>query len=82
MFSIHNGPSGSGKELIARKIQKNGANLDFIPSDRFKLESEILSMYSTLEKTIILKSVDLFKSIPAEIGIMDINHLEIFRQCK
>jgi HEAT repeat protein len=58
--------SNANQELIARKIQKNGANLDFIPSDRFKLESEILSMYSTLEKTIILKSVDLFKSIPAE----------------
>ncbi|MDB9722856.1 cyclic nucleotide-binding domain-containing protein [Candidatus Marinimicrobia bacterium] len=58
--------SNANQELIARKIQKNGVNLDFIPSDRFKLESEILSMYSTLEKTIILKSVDLFKSIPAE----------------
>ena len=58
--------SNANQELIARRTQKNGANLDFIPSDRFKLESEILSMYSTLEKTIILKSVDLFKSIPAE----------------
>ena len=58
--------SNANQELIARRIQKNGANLDFIPSDRFKLDIEILSMYSTLEKTIILKSVDLFKSIPAE----------------
>ena len=58
--------SNANQELIARRIQKNGANLDFIPSDRFKLDTEILSMYSTLEKTIILKSVDLFKSIPAE----------------
>jgi hypothetical protein len=58
--------SNANQEVIARRIQKNGANLDFIPSDRFKLDIEILSMYSTLEKTIILKSVDLFKSIPAE----------------
>ena len=58
--------SKANQELIARRIQKNGANLDFIPSERFKLDNESLSMYSTLEKTIILKSVDLFKSIPAE----------------
>ena len=58
--------SKANQELISRRIKKNGANLDFIPSDRFKLDTEISSMYSTLEKTIILKSVDLFKSIPAE----------------
>jgi len=58
--------SNANQELLTRRIQKNGANLDFIPSERFKLEDENLSMYSTLEKTIILKSVDLFKSIPAE----------------
>ena len=58
--------SNANQELLKRRIQKNGANLDFIPSDRFKLDTVELSMYSTLEKTIILKSVDLFKSIPAE----------------
>jgi CRP-like cAMP-binding protein len=58
--------SNANQELIARRIQKNGTSLDFIPSERFKLDTEIISMYSTLEKTIILKSVDLFKSIPAE----------------
>lgn len=58
--------SNANQELIARRIQKNSANLDFIPPERFKLDTEIISMYSTLEKTIILKSVDLFKSIPAE----------------
>ena len=58
--------SNANQELITRRIQKNGANLDFIPPERFKLDTEIISMYSTLEKTIILKSVDLFKSIPAE----------------
>ena len=58
--------SKANQELFTRRIQKNGTNLDFIPSERFKLEAVELSMYSTLEKIIILKSVDLFKSIPAE----------------
>ena len=52
--------------MLTRQFQKNGVNLDFIPKDRFKLEELELAMYSTLEKTIILKSVDMFKSIPAE----------------
>lgn len=58
--------SKANQELITRRLQKNGTNLDFIPLERFKLDAQELSMYSTLEKTIILKSVDLFKSIPAE----------------
>ena len=58
--------SKANQELLTRRIQKNGTSLDFIPTDRFKLEAIELSMYSTLEKTIILKSVDLFKTIPAE----------------
>ncbi|MBT4308343.1 MAG: cyclic nucleotide-binding domain-containing protein [Candidatus Marinimicrobia bacterium] len=58
--------SKANQELLTRRIQKNGTNLDFIPSERFKLDTVELSMYSTLEKTIILKSVDLFNSIPAE----------------
>ena len=59
-------PSNANQELLARQLQKNGQKLDFIPKDRFKLEELELAMYSTLEKTIILKSVDMFKSIPAE----------------
>ena len=59
-------PSNANQELLTRQFQKNGVNLDFIPKDRFKLEGLELTMYSTLEKTIILKSVDMFKSIPAE----------------
>ena len=59
-------PSNANQELLARQLQKNGQKLDFIPRDRFKLEELELAMYSTLEKTIILKSVDMFKSIPAE----------------
>lgn len=58
--------SKANLELLTRRIQKNGTNLDFIPTDRFKLEASELSMYSTLEKIIIMKSVDLFKTIPTE----------------
>ena len=60
-------PNSSGNcELVQRLSKKDTLNMDNIPLERFKLESLELSMYSTLEKTIILKSVDLFKSIPAE----------------
>ena len=58
--------TNANKELLTRTAEKNGTNLEFIPIDSFKLEDTKLSMYSTLEKTIILKSVDLFKTIPAE----------------
>ena len=60
-------PNSKGNcEIIKRSSEKNILNIDDIPIERFKLESYELGMYSTLEKTIILKSVDLFKSIPAE----------------
>ena len=60
-------PNSKGNcETIKRSSEKNILNVDDIPLERFKLESYELGMYSTLEKTIILKSVDLFKSIPAE----------------
>ena len=60
-------PNSKGNcEIIKRSSEKNILNVDDIPLERFKLESYELGMYSTLEKTIILKSVDLFKSIPAE----------------
>ncbi len=58
--------SKANKELITRRIHQNGVNLDFLPKERFKFDMGSLSMYSTLEKTIILKTVSLFKSIPAE----------------
>ena len=60
-------PNSKGNcETIKRSSEKNILNVNDIPLERFKLESYELGMYSTLEKTIILKSVDLFKSIPAE----------------
>lgn len=60
-------PNSAGNcELVQRLSEKNNLNIEDIPLERFKLEHYELGMYSTLEKTIILKSVDLFKSIPAE----------------
>ena len=60
-------PNSKGNcEIIKRSSEKNILNVDDIPLERFKLDTYELGMYSTLEKTIILKSVDLFKSIPAE----------------
>lgn len=60
-------PNSSGNcELVQRLSKKDALNIENIPLERFKLETVELNMYSTLEKTIILKSVDLFKSIPAE----------------
>ena len=58
--------SSGNQELLTRIKKKNEFNIEFIPFDRFKLDEKELNMYSTLEKTIILKSVDLFNSIPAE----------------
>ncbi|NOZ03157.1 MAG: hypothetical protein GXO92_00915, partial [FCB group bacterium] len=54
------------RELVQFAI-KDG--ISFIPQlnpDDFKLDIEELPMYSTLEKTILLKSVQLFQSIPGE----------------
>lgn len=42
-------------------IQKYGKQFQ-----RFNLDSKELNMYSTLEKTILLKTVDLFQTIPSE----------------
>lgn len=58
--------SNANRELIARQLSKNETDLAYIPTDRFKFETDSLSMYSTLEKTIILKTVSLFGTIPAE----------------
>jgi len=63
--------SSANCELITRQINKNSSILDFIPKNRFKLKPELLNMYSTLEKTIILKSISLFRNIPAE----DLSHV-------
>lgn len=58
--------SSANCELIFRYLKLNETPLDFIPTERFKLEDNLQAMYSTLEKTILLKTVNLFKTIPAE----------------
>jgi len=40
--------------------------LKTLPINQYLLDSKQLSMYSTLEKALILKSIDLFESIPSE----------------
>ena len=37
-----------------------------LPINQYLLDSKQLSMYSTLEKALILKSIDLFETIPSE----------------
>ena len=58
--------SRANKEIIMRIAKDKGSLKKLIPSKLFETNSKELTMYSTLEKTIILKSVELFKSIPAE----------------
>jgi len=40
--------------------------LKTLPINQYLLDSKQLSMYSTLEKALILKSIDLFETIPSE----------------
>ena len=54
------------KDIITRHAQKQPDILKTWPINQFLLDSKELSMYSTLEKALILKSIDLFKSIPSE----------------
>ena len=58
--------SRANKEIIIRIAKDKGSLKKLVPSKLFETNSKELTMYSTLEKTIILKSVELFKSIPAE----------------
>ena len=58
--------SRANKEIIMRIPKDKGSLKKLVPSKLFETNSKELTMYSTLEKTIILKSVELFKSIPAE----------------
>ena len=54
------------KELITRHAQKHSDFLKTLPINQYLLDSKQLSMYSTLEKALILKSIDLFETIPSE----------------
>lgn len=54
------------KEVISLHTFKNGTETSGVVPDSYLLEKEALPMYSTIEKTILLKSVSLFHSIPGE----------------
>ena len=51
------------QEIVTKHDIINGVNE---PLQKFKLDKEELAMYSTLEKTILLKTVNLFQTIPTE----------------
>ena len=54
------------KDIITRHALKQPGTLKTLPINQYLLDSKQLSMYSTLEKALILKSIDLFESIPSE----------------
>ena len=54
------------KDIITRHAQKHSNSLKTLPINQYLLDSKQLSMYSILEKALILKSIDLFESIPSE----------------
>jgi hypothetical protein len=51
------------QEIVTKHDMINGVNE---PLQKFKLDKEEFAMYSTLEKTILLKTVNLFQTIPTE----------------
>ena len=54
-------------KIIKEVIHKNNAMSEFGETfQKFNLDKEELTMYSTLEKTILLKTVNLFQTIPSE----------------
>ena len=54
------------KDIITRHVKNNPDSLNRWPINDYLLDSTQLTMYSTLEKAMILKSVDLFASIPSQ----------------
>ena len=54
------------KDIITRHAKNNPDSLKRWPINDYLLDSNQLTMYSTLEKAMILKSVDLFASIPSQ----------------
>ena len=54
------------KDIITRHVKNNPDSLNRWPINDYLLDSNQLTMYSTLEKAMILKSVDLFASIPSQ----------------
>ena len=54
------------REIITRHLKENPDSLNTWPINDYLLDYSQLTMYSTLEKAMILKSVDLFASIPSQ----------------
>ena len=54
------------REIITRHLKENPDSLNTWPINDYLLDYDQLTMYSTLEKAMILKSVDLFASIPSQ----------------
>ena len=54
------------KDIITRHSKESPDSLNTWPINDYLLDSNQLTMYSTLEKAMILKSVDLFASIPSQ----------------
>lgn len=54
------------KDIITRHSKESPNSLNTWPINDYLLDSNQLTMYSTLEKAMILKSVDLFASIPSQ----------------
>lgn len=59
-------PTPLVQEIISKHIHQHSEKLSGSVPEVFILEKEALPMYSTIEKTILLKSVSLFQSIPGE----------------
>ncbi len=59
-------PSPVHRELITRTRQAKHPFTKYLPTKQFHLKQEALSMYSTLEKTLLLKTVQLFQTLPGE----------------
>ncbi len=66
--------SRTRKDMLTRHLVTDGAvlrTLKTFPIQNFPTQTKLMTMYSTLEKTILLKHVELFQNIPAR----DISHL-------
>ena len=59
-------PSPVHRELITRTQRAKHPFTKYFPTKQFHLKQEALSMYSTLEKTLLLKTVQLFQTLPGE----------------
>ncbi len=59
-------PTPVHRELITRTHRARHPLVKYLPIKQFHVKQETLSMYSTLEKTLLLKTVQLFQTLPGE----------------